>query len=293
MAITYDLPLERRTLHGHFSRDLEPVLSIDLGDSVRLRTLDAGWHWDLEGEWIESRDRLLDGGHPLCGPIEVRGARAGATLVVDVVRVQPRDWGITFAGETSVVWRLDGETGTADDGTVVALAPFLGVIGMPPAEGGVHSTIPPRRSGGNIDCKELTVGARLFLPIEVDGALVSAGDGHAAQGDGEVSGTAIECPLDAAELRFDVRDDLALRMPIAWTERAWIALGFDPDLDVAADRALQTMLDLIEREHGISRERALALASVCVDLRVTQLVNESKGVHAILRHDALGGSRRA
>jgi len=200
MAITHDLPLERRTLHGHFSRDLEPVLSIDLGDSVRLRTLDAGWHWDLEGEWIESRDRLLDGGHPLCGPIEVRGARAGATLVVDVVRVQPRDWGITFAGETSVVWRLDGETGTADDGTVVALAPFLGVIGMPPAEGGVHSTIPPRRSGGNIDCKELTVGATLFLPIEVDGALVSAGDGHAAQGDGEVSGTAIECPLEAAEV---------------------------------------------------------------------------------------------
>src|SRR5439155_2790635 len=124
------IPLERRTLHGHFSPDLEPVLTIDPGDSVRFRTLDAGRHWELEGEWIESRDRVLDGGHPLCGPIEVRGARAGATLVVDVVRVEPRDWGITFAGETSVVWRLDGETGTADDGTVVALAPFLGVIGM-------------------------------------------------------------------------------------------------------------------------------------------------------------------
>jgi acetamidase/formamidase len=217
----------------------------------------------------------------------------GATLVVEVVQVQPRDWGITFAGETSVVWRLDAESGTADDGIVVALAPFLGVIGMPPAEAGVHSTIPPRRSGGNIDCKELTVGTRLFLPIEVDGALVSAGDGHAAQGDGEVSGTAIECPLEVAELCFDVRDDLALRMPIAWTDRAWIAFGFDPDLDVAADLALQTMLDLIEREHGVSRERALALASVCVDLRVTQVVNESKGVHAVLRHDALRGSRRA
>jgi acetamidase/formamidase len=171
---------------------------------------------------------VLDDGHALCGPIEVRGARAGAKLVVDVVRVQPRDWGITFAGETSVVWRLDAASGTADDGMVVPLAPFLGVIGMPPAEAGVHSTIPPRRSGGNIDCKELTAGARLFLPIEVDGGPVSAGDGHAAQGDGEVSGTAIECPLNAAELRFDVRDDLTLRMPIAWTEHAWIAFGFDP-----------------------------------------------------------------
>jgi acetamidase/formamidase len=289
MAITHDLPLERRSLHGHFSRDLAPVLSIDRGDSVRFRALDAGWHWDLERAWIESRDPVLDDGHALCGPIEVRGARAGATLVVDVVQVTPRDWGITFAGETSVVWRLDATSGTADDGTVVALAPFLGVVGMPPAEAGVHSTIPPRRSGGNIDCKELTVGARLFLPIEVDGALVSAGDGHAAQGDGEVSGTAIECPLDAAELRFDVREDITLRMPIARTDRAWIAFGFDRDLDVAADLALQTMLDLIEREHGVSRDRALALASVCVDLRVTQIVNESKGVHAVLRHDALRG----
>jgi acetamidase/formamidase len=292
MATTHDLPLERPNLHGHFSRDLAPVLTIDPGDSVRFQALDAGWHWQLEHEWTDARDPVLDAGHALCGPIEVRGARAGATLVVDVLRVQPRDWGITFAGETSLVWQLDAESATADDGTVVALAPFLGVIGMPPAAAGVHSTIPPRRTGGNIDCKELTVGARLLLPIEVDGALVSAGDGHAAQGDGEVSGTAIECPLDAAELRFDVREDIPLRMPVAWTERAWIAFGFDRDLDVAADLAVETMLDLIEREHGVSRDRALALASVCVDLRVTQLVNDSKGVHAVLRHDALGGPRQ-
>jgi acetamidase/formamidase len=290
---THDLALERRSLHGHFSPDLEPVLSIDPGDSVRFRSLDAGWHWELEGEWLADRDPVLDDGHPLCGPIEVRGARAGATLEVEIVEVRPRNWGITFAGETSVVWRLEDGLGTADDGTVVTLAPFLGVIGMPPAEPGVHSTIPPRRSGGNIDCKELTVGARLYLPIEVDGAHVSAGDGHAAQGDGEVSGTAIECPLDGARLTFGVRDDLELRMPVARTADAWIAFGFDRDLDVAADLALQTMLDLIQRRHDVDRDRALALASVCVDLRVTQVVNDAKGVHAVLRHDALRGSRRA
>jgi acetamidase/formamidase len=158
---------------------------------------------------------------------------------------------------------------------------------MPPPEPGVHSTTPPRRFGGNIDCKELTAGATLLLPIGVDGALLSAGDGHAAQGDGEVSGTAIECPLDEVRLTLGLRPDLDLRMPVARTASAWIALGFDHDLDVAADLALETILDLMQREHGLDRERALALASVCVDLRVTQIVNETKGVHAVLRHDAL------
>lgn len=289
MSTTHHLPLDRRTLHGHFSRDLAAVITVDRGDSVEFQALDGGWHWDLDREWLDHRHPRLDEGHALTGPVEIRGARAGQTLVVRIDQVRPRDWGITFAGEDAVVWRLGADTGTTADGgdATVALAPFLGVIGMPPAEPGIHSTIPPRRQGGNIDCKELTAGATLLLPIAVDGALVSAGDGHAAQGDGEVSGTAIECPLEVARLTFDLRDDLDLRMPIAWTEHAWIAFGFDPDLDVAADMALQTMLDLIEREHGISRSRALALASVCVDLRVTQVVNESKGIHAVLRHAAL------
>ena len=287
---THHIPLDRRTLHGHFSRELAAVITVDPGDSVEFQALDAGWHWDLVGEWLDHREPELDDGHPLAGPIEVRGARAGQTLVVRIDEVRPRDWGITFAGEDSVVWRLGEGTGTTADGdATVALAPFLGVIGMPPAEPGVHSTTPPRRPGGNIDCKELTAGATLLLPIAVDGALVSAGDGHAAQGDGEVSGTAIECPLEAARMTLDIRDDLDLRMPIAWTEHAWIAFGFDPDLDVAADMALETMLDLMEREHGLSRSRALALASVCVDLRVTQVVNDSKGVHAVLRHAAFRG----
>ena len=111
------------------------------------------------------------------------------------------------------------------------LRPFLGVLGMPPVGRGNHSTIPPRPQGGNIDCKELVAGTTLFLPIPVDGALVSAGDGHGAQGDGEVSGTAIECPLDRAQLTLDVRDDLDLRMPAARTRDAWLgAAGDSPSL---------------------------------------------------------------
>ena len=291
MPTSHVLPLQRSTLHGHFSRDLVPVVTVDPGDSVSFQALDAGWHWDPDGPWLDGRDPVLDDGHAMAGPIEVRGARAGGTLEVRIDEVRPRHWGVTLSGEEPLWWRLDGAVGHADGGPeTVMLAPFLGVIGMPPAEPGVHSTTPPRRVGGNIDCKELVAGSTLYLPIGVDGAMLSAGDGHAAQGDGEVSGTAIECPLERAALTIGLRDDLDLRMPVARTAEAWLAFGFDADLGAAADLARETMLDLMERELGISRVRALALASVCVDLRVTQIVNEVKGVHAVLTDHVLRAS---
>jgi acetamidase/formamidase len=288
--MVHDLPLERRTLHGHFSRDLEPVLAIDPGDSVRFRTLNAGWRWDADREFLDGRDTdYLDAGHALCGPIVVRGARAGQTLAVRIDEVRPGAWGATFADGDLFRWRIDADAGaaTSDRGAAVAIRPFLGVIGMPPDEPGVWSTIPPRRSGGNIDCKLLVAGTTLFLPITNDGALLSVGDGHAAQGDGEVSGTAVECPLESAQVTLHLRDDLDLRMPIARTPEAWLAFGFDPDLDIAAELATETMLDLIERELETDRRHALALASVAVDLAVTQVVNDAKGVHAILRDGAV------
>jgi acetamidase/formamidase len=158
---------------------------------------------------------------------------------------------------------------------------------MPPPEAGIHPTAPPRRWGGNIDCTELVAGTTLFLPISVDGALFSAGDGHARQGDGEVSQTAIECPLDRLELTLSVADGPELTTPIAWTPDAWVTFGFDEDLDEAAAVATAAMLELMGRELAIGRADALALASVVVDLRVTQLVNGVRGVHAVLRHDAI------
>jgi acetamidase/formamidase len=288
--VIHELPLERRTLHGHFSRELEPVLAVDARDSVRFQALNAGWRWEAEREFLDERDAdHLDSGHALCGPIEVRGARAGQTLTVRIDEVRPGPWGVTFGDGVSFGWEIDAAAATATNerGVTVSLAPFLGVVGMPPDEDGVWSTTPPRRCGGNIDCRLLVAGATLFLPIANDGALLSVGDGHAAQGDGEVSGTAIECPLEAAQVTVDVRDDLELRMPIARTDDAWIAFGFDRDLDVAAELATETMLDLIERELETDRKHALALASVAVDLAVTQLVNDAKGVHAILRDGAV------
>jgi acetamidase/formamidase len=284
MAV-HELPLERRTLHGHFSRDLEPVLEIDPGDSVRISVPNAGWRLE-SGELFEPRDEQLDAGHALAGPVWVRGAAEDATLAVRIDEVVPGPWGVTFGGDEHMLrWEL--ADGRARCGAFeVELRPFLGVLGMPPVGQGVHSTAPPRRQGGNIDCADLVAGTTLFLPVPVEGALFSAGDGHARQGDGEVSGTAIECPAEAT-LTISLADDLELEWPVALTSDGWIAFGFDEDLDRAAEQATETMLDLMERELGFDRKHALALASVAVDLNVTQVVNGVKGVHAVLPHGAL------
>jgi acetamidase/formamidase len=300
----HEIPLERRTLHGHFSRDLEPILTVEPGDSIAFSCLNAGWRTAEHEPYLE-RDEELDAGHALIGPVAVRGARPGQVLEISIDELRIGAGGVTQAGgfhtplnerlgldegETvTLVWTLDADEGVgrSDTGREVALQPFLGVIGMPPAEPGIHPTAPPRRTGGNIDCKELVVGTRLYLPIAVEGALLSVGDGHAAQGDGEVSQLAIEAPVERAQLTLDLRDDLHVEWPIAWTPECWITFGFDEDLDEAAAIATEGMLDLMEREHGLERREALALASVVVDLRVTQLVNGVRGVHAVLRDDAI------
>jgi acetamidase/formamidase len=302
--MTHEIPLERRTLHGHFSRDLTPILTIQSGETVAFSCLDSAWNV-APGQKFEPREEELDQGHALVGPIEVRGARAGQTLAVRIDEVRIGSFGATTAGGWStplndrlgmsegatrvVQWSLDADAGVGSDpqGRAVELRPFPGVLGMPPPEPGTHPTAPPRRWGGNIDCKELVAGTTLFLPIPVDGALFSAGDGHARQGDGEVSQTAIECPLDRLELTLSIADRPELETPIAWTPEAWLTFGFDEDLDEAAALATDAMLELMRRELEIDRVDALALASVLVDLRVTQLVNGVRGVHAVLRHDAI------
>jgi len=284
--VIHELLLERRTLHGHFSRSLEPAVEVDPGDSVRFSVPNAGWWLDDES-LFEPRSSPEDDGHPLAGPVLVRGAKAGGTLAVRIDDVRAAPWGETLTERPHRIrWTLAGGVGRASSGQRVRLRPFLGVLGMPPPADGVHSTIPPRRHGGNIDCRELVAGTTLFLPIPVDGALFSAGDGHAAQGDGEVCGTAVECPC-AAQVTLSLRDDVRLEWPCARTADAWLTFGFADNLDEAARVALEGMLDLFDREHGIGRADALALASVAVDLRITQIVNEQVGVHAVLRDDAL------
>jgi acetamidase/formamidase len=284
MAV-HELPLEPRYLHGYFSRDLPPLLEVEPGDSVRISTPNAAWRVS-PAEQVPARDPELDTGHPIAGPIAVRGTQAGQTLVVGIDEVTPADWGETFADGHRVEWELADGVGRAL-GRELKLGPFLGVMGMPPPEPGVHSTVPPRRWGGNIDCKELVAGTTLYLPVSVDGALFSAGDGHAAQGDGEVSGYAIETPTEA-RLTLDVRDDLPLEWPLARIDGAWLTFGFDEHLGRAARIAVDGMLALMGRELGVTGGDALILASVGVDLHVTQVVNGTMGIHAVLRDDAFG-----
>jgi acetamidase/formamidase len=304
---------ERRTLHGAFSREFEPVLTIDPGDSVRFRTLDAGWNIDPrhsddpEGEpqKFEPRDPERDGGHALCGPIALRGAQPGMALEVQIQAILPGSWGFTVAGgwdsevnrRLGVVdppgtlhrWTLDGEAMTARNqhGHTVAMRPFMGVMGMPPDEAGIHSTGPPRIWGGNIDCKELVAGTTLYLPIPVAGALFSVGDGHAAQGDGEVCMTAIECPMDRVDLKFHLHEGMRLTTPRARTAEGWLTLAFHEDLNEATYLAIEAMLDLMAEQYHLERTDALLLASLVVDLRITQIVNGVRGVHAVLPHGAI------
>ena len=302
---------ERATLHGHFSRSLPPVTSIDPGDTVRFRTLIAGWDVEPpasayeEGPKFSPRQKGLDDGHALCGPVAVRGAEPGMTLEIRIEAVEPDHWGWSTGGgwdsdlnkrlgvsggdTCSHLWSLDAVSriGRNQAGQTVALNPFMGVLGMPPAEPGVHATWQPRPTGGNLDCKELVAGSVLFLPIAVSGGLFSVGDGHAAQGDGEVSGVAIECPMKRVDLTISLRDDLPLTSPRALTAEGWLTLGLDEDLNEATFKAVDGMLDLMTQQFAMSRTEALALASLVVDLRITQIVNGTRGVHAVLPHGSI------
>jgi acetamidase/formamidase len=244
-------------------------------------------------------------GHCLCGPVSVRGAEPGMTLAITFVELRPDDWGWTAAGARDTVisrrlgipvsaaswllWDLDASrlVGTNNHSHQVRLAPFLGVVGVPPDEPGTHSTIPPRAAGGgNIDCRALVAGSTLYLPITVPGALLCVGDGHAAQGDGEVSGTAIECGMTTT-MDIDLVTEVPLATIHAATPAGRITFGFDENLNEAMLSALEAMVTWMEALFGLGRAEALALASSTVDLRITQVANQVWGVHAVLPNQAV------
>lgn len=295
------------TVHGLFSREFPPVVTIDPGDTVIFRTLDGRWYLEPppplgSGRKLSPRFEGLDNGHALCGPVAIRGAQPGMTLEVQIGAIQPGTWGWQAIGRPAEacealgvaerlfsVWTIDAAANTArhPNGWTVQLRPFMGVMGLPPNAPGRFSTIPPRWCGGNIDCKELVSGSTLFLPIAVPGALFSVGDGHAVQSDGEVCGTAIECPMERLELTFHLHETPRLTTPRAITPAGWLTLGFHSQLETAGEIALNAMLDWMVAQYGFPREEAYMLASLVVDMRVTQIVNGAQGVHALLPPDAL------
>lgn len=311
MSRIHVIELKNENLQASFNKDYEPILTIQSGDTLQLSTPDIGWGYSpKEGSRIRytSREQEDSWGHPVIGPIYIEGAKPGMVLEVKINDIVPGWYGwncaagksswtnerleISHFPEVTLDWDLDaqkniGKCTYRNKSFSVELRPFLGLMATAPSEVGLHSTIPPSYFGGNIDCKELVKGSSLFLPIAVEGALFTAGDGHAAQGDGEVSGQAIECPMDFVDLTLVLHKDKALNMPVANTPSGWITFGFDEDLNKATVMALEGMVQLIQELYGVEKAEATALASVVVDLRITQIVNQTKGVHAVLPHGAL------
>jgi acetamidase/formamidase len=295
------------TVTQFFSPATPAVATVDPGDTLVVRTLDARGHLarpDGSGSAVPLMFAPRRG-HCLAGPIAVRGAEPGMTLAVHLRSLRPATWGWTEAGvartklnsrlnvtggpSAFLLWDLDPDGQSGACGAVTTrLGPFLGVIGMPPAEPGEHPTYPPRTlGGGNIDCRELVAGSTLYLPVTVPMAMLCVGDGHAAQGDGEVSGTAIECGM-TSEIELSLVTDPPLPSIHATTPAGKITFGFSPDLNEAMAAALDAMVTWLTQLLAVDRSSALALASVAVSLRVTQVVNETWGVHALLPDGALG-----
>jgi acetamidase/formamidase len=296
------------TVHwGWFDATLEPVLTIDSGDRVTVQTVSGGvanlpgegYHVPPELHRIHQTVERRMPGHILTGPIAVRGAKPGDVLEIRIIDVKLRqDWGYTyvrplagalpndFPAFEQMIVRLDQErnVGILPWGTELPLRPFFGVMGVaPPKEWGMISTIQPRAHGGNLDNKELIPGSTLYLPVHVEGGRFSCGDGHGVQGDGEVCTTAIETALEGT-FEIVLRTDLDLKYPQAETPTHFIT-----DLDDAAQAALRRMIDYVTAHSKLSRQQAFMLMSLAADVRVTQLVNEHKGIHVMLPKTAMPG----
>ena len=297
------------TVHwGFFDAALKPLMTIDPGDTVTISTV-SGTPGQLPPPdsgltvpavlpaILKSVQQRLNGPHILTGPVAVRGAKAGQVLEVRIKSIELHyDWGYNvirpLAGalpddfDTARVIHIPLDStrmvGKLPWGLELPLKPFFGIMAVaPPANWGPVASPPPRRNGGNMDNKELVAGATLYLPIHVDGALFSVGDGHGAQGDGEVCITAIETGL-IGTFELHVRDDMTLEWPLAETPTHIITMAFDPDLDDAVVIALRDMIKLICARTNLSREDAYTLCSLAADLRVTQVVNGAKGIHVML-----------
>jgi len=286
--------------HAHVGWDnaLTPVATVAPGDSVAFEVIDAsggqlGPESGAEDVTRLDRERV----NPTAGPIAVDGAEPGDALVVEILWLGPSGWGWTanipgfglladqFPEPALHVWSYDRvmkQPAAFGPGGRVPLKPFPGTIGVAPAATGRHSAIPPRRVGGNMDARDIAEGTRLVLPVEVAGALFSVGDTHAAQGDGEVCGTAIESPMDIG-LRFELEKGAAPPFPRFTApgpvsrhldqEGYEVTTGIGPDLMAAARDAVAGMVDLLAARHGMAPVDAYMLCSVCADLRVLEIVD--------------------
>jgi acetamidase/formamidase len=295
---------------GYFSAAAKPVLRVQSGDVVEIQTVITNSPERLEAAGVKPGDvepelraiyaNVKDkgpGGHIMTGPIYVEGAAPGDVLEVRILKIRPsiayaynsfspRGGFIPedFPKPASKIIPLDLKRRVArfSNRIEIPMRPFFGNLGVaPPEASGRISSAPPGIHGGNLDNKELVEGTTLFLPVHAAGALFEAGDGHAAQGDGEVDITALETSLTGV-FQFIVRKDLRLRWPRAETPTHYIAMGIDEDLTQAAKIAVREAIDFLATQKGMSREDAYMLCSSAVDFEITQVVDGTKGVHAMI-----------
>jgi acetamidase/formamidase len=288
-------------VHSHCGWDnsLAPALSVAPGECVEFEIIDASGG-QLSAESVAEDVTKFDFAklNPVTGPIHVDGAEPGDALAIKLLNFQPSGWGWTaiipgfglladqFPEPSLHHWKYDtdcAEPALFGNGAKVPLKPFTGTIGVAPAEPGLHSVVPPRTVGGNMDVRDVAVGSTLYLPVAVPGALFSVGDTHAAQGDGEVCGTAIESPMKVA-LQFELVKGADLPSPRLVTEGPvtrhldthgyQVTTGVGPDLWQGARDALRYMIDWLCASYGMSAEEAYMLCSVCGDLRLSEVVDQ-------------------
>jgi acetamidase/formamidase len=310
LAKTYELKASTTTVHrSFFDASLPPVLTIDSGDKVKLETASGNPRYfenlgvpkekipaELYAvyEGVEGAGR---GDHTLNGPIAVRGAEPGDTLEIRILSVAVR---LPIAGQgfrpgrgalpdefnyqkDRVLWiDLKKQSVEYAPGINVPVKPFWGVIAVaPPASMGRVASGPPNFYGGNMDNSDLGEGSTVYLPVQNAGGLVSIGDGHAAQGHGEVCVSAIETSLKG-EIQVILHKQQNLKWPRAETPTHYMTMGLNPDLDEAARMATSQMLDFLVEKKGMKREDAYMLSSAAMDLQVTQVVDGTKGIHAMM-----------
>ena len=297
--------------YGFYWSDAKPALRIASGDIIDVDTLltnspNGLTRAGVPAEKIQASLRAITegvtgerrgpGGHILTGPVYVEGAEPGDVLEVKILSIDlPIDYGYNGCsgfvpencerGTPSKIITLDRKTMTAEfmPGIVIPLKPFFGSMGVAPApELGRVSSNPPSKHAGNLDNRELVAGSTLYIPVFVQGALFEVGDGHAAQGDGEVDQTAIETSL-RGKLQLTVRKDMKLTWPRAETETDFIAMATDPDLTIATKTAIQEMVDFLAASKGLTKHQAYQLVSIAGHVSMTQLVDRPNlGVHVKL-----------
>ena len=305
--------LDASVVHYEWNNAIAPRLTIDPGDTVVFETRDASDEFYSPDSTHEDVMRRVFKGHPLTGPVQIRGARPGDVLAVDIIEVAPRaSFGWTnvrpgrgllpeseFSRPFLQIWDVsDRRFARGMRDIAVPLAPFPGVMGVALDEAGSHHTAPPRKNGGNMDIKQLTAGTTVFLPVWVEGALFSVGDAHGAQGDGEVCITAVEMNARIT-LKFDLLESRNLAEPQLRTRRApghgssgphYATTAHGPDLHECARQAVRHMIDHLVRERGLTREQAYILCSVAVDLKVSEIVDAPNWIiSAFLPETIFGG----